>query len=179
MKPTKILDGACFWAPNEGLITAANLLKLAVAWIESDDFHPVDCPPDQAKDVLQGLEAKLRILEVRCKPVVAASVNVNSSKPVSFTADTPQTISQTRAFLVQLREAIANSHGALILVDLGIDYLEHSVQFTQNSYFEFALRSLDEILHLVKHGVLLGMQPEQFCQPVQRPAHEYFKRRVA
>ena len=78
-----------------------------------------------------------------------------------------------------MREALANSKGTISLQHPAIDFPEHVVEFTQESYFEFALRSLDEILYLVQNGELLGMQPGQFSAPISGRPNAYIKRRVA
>lgn len=176
----KTLNGADFWAPHEGLTVTADLLKLQESWFDSKAFVPSNCTLSDAKKTLQRVQSELRFLFIKVKPFVVAWMTRSKLRDhPKFTDESSKAILYGRELLSEMQGALKNSNGALQLTVTVIDFPGYVAEFDVEGYFGFAQRSLNEVLHLVKNGELIGMQPGQFGPPIYGKIPPYIKRRIA
>ena len=152
-------DGSDFWAPWEGLTCAINVLRLVRSYVEDGHAKPLDCSRDRALRHLAGLVKRSKSLQVRvlqhCRdnfrfglPIVPAAgvrrMDVRSQGDAHL-------LCEVRRHMEQYQRACL--HDKMFRYrKLTIDYPLGTVEFTEESYFAFILRSLDQIQRWIETG---------------------------
>ena len=179
-QPVKKLDGANFWAPQEGLKVAADLLKLAESYFADGASVRFRCNKARAIESLQKVQAELRFLFNKVRPFVEASFEKRrpTDNP-TFSTIEMKAVEKALAILTELRRVTVGSDAAIKLRSFAIDYPGHAIEFDSERYFDFANNSLKEVLYLIRNGKLIGMKPGQFAQPIYGEFATFVAQRAA
>jgi hypothetical protein len=160
---SKTIDGKAFWNPYEGLAVGANLMKLMRDWLESGRVTSANGTKQEACKTLASLERQSRAVRPLVKEAMhewykAKTGKQMSARPIKVRHSDGQALAKLREQLSLVKTQFTESNGSLRLEDLAISYPAKGVEikFTAESYFDFALRSADEVLEMANSGLLAG-----------------------
>jgi hypothetical protein len=156
-----IIDGSTFWNPYEGLGWAADLIKLARSWIEAGVADPSRGTKEEVCASWERMEAATRAIRPHVKAAYQEWVRfrvgkTHAARPVFLRKEDGRVLRTLREQVLCIRATMAIANGAIRLPEAVIEYPKAEVRFTQESYFDFVLRSIDEVVGLEKGGKLNG-----------------------
>ena len=166
MNTKRIVNGERFWNPKEGLECGIEIIRLFRTQLADGLIAPAPgsgANPGKAFRQLEvGLRGTIPKVKLAVQECLLAKMGRGSRpKPLRLAEAEAKFIKGLHEEIPQIRIGIEKSKGAYRLEDLTIEFPKAEVRFTTKSYFEFIMRSAEEVLAASADGMLLGLSPDQ------------------
>ena len=155
------IDAAKFWDPFIGLGCGVNVIRILKSGIEAGKVKPRTESIKNSVDALQSLEDGVWQMRPKVKTAMEqwSLVRVGKQRnvrPVTLTAAEVQLLKSFKNKILSAQALSAKMVGRIKFWFSEIRCPNAVVVFTEQSYFGFITRSIDEVLAMASRGVLGG-----------------------